>query len=397
MLTLLAMVATAVAGDDPLAAKIQSIEATLGGPVLLCVAGEQAEQATRRILRDLGREDLPVRRVPTMGDPEFEMSRALADGGFPCALRIAPIEGGFDLSLHGECDPSTGSLGPDESASMPATEPQGPVAGAAAHGDVSPAPDAPAVVSPEPSPTLTEGEWAAREARYQRDRLMLVDIPPDPLLPEGVTWEVIDGRGTSLSAHTLTTIAQDGELRLALERELQHSKTASRAMFLTGLGLAVLSPIPLLGVEPGAVSVNQDRAWSTAFLLAAGGLTMSLAQSPRKAARSRQQHPALYMDGDLAEDVVLLHNQQLYGSLALEQRPAEDPVDARAGGATTPKTDPSPPAPATAVETDGAAAPAEGIAPAPGTIPPTSAPVEPATTHAVPAATGGGEEDQSDR
>lgn len=326
MLTLLALVSTALAADDPLADEIRAIQADVGGQVLLCVAGEAAEQATRRTLRDLGQEDLPIVRVPTVGDVDAEMARALSEGGLPCALRIAPTDGGFDLSRHGECDAAGPAPGPD--APEPALLATRDAKARAEVAAPEPAAEAPAVV--------TEAEWATREARYQRERLMLVDLPPDPLLPEGVTWEVVDGRGSSLSARSLVTIAQDEDLGIALDRELDRSRIASKAMFWTGIGLALLSPVPLIGIEDGAISENQDRAWSSVFLLASGGLTLSLSRAPQKAARARQAHPALYLDGDMAEDVVVLHNHRLYGSLDLENRPpppeeAEDAGEAAEG------------------------------------------------------------------
>jgi hypothetical protein len=220
----------------------------------------------------------------------------------------------------------------------------------------------------EAEPTVpTEGEWAAREARYQRDRLMLVDLPPDPTLPTGVTWEVIDGRGASLSAHGLVAIAQDEDLVLELDRELKRSKRASKILFWTGVGLAALSPAPLIGVEGGAISANQDRAWSTVFLLASGALTVSLARAPRKAARSRQQHPALYLDGDMAEDVVVVHNHRLYGSLELDQRPPPPAEDAPQPDGDAPADAGAPAdadAPADAGAPADADAPADAVAPA---------------------------------
>ena len=402
MLTLLALASTAFAAGDPLADEIRMLQSELGGPMLLCVAGEDAEQVTRRTLRDIGQEDLPITRVPTAGDVEAEMQRALEAGGLACGLRIAPTDGGFDLTRHGACTGGTRGIDPvpDATPAVGAPDANAPAAASTEAG-----PDgAPLVAEAEPT-VPTEGEWAAREARYQRDRLMLVDLPPDPTLPTGVTWEVIDGRGASLSAHGLVAIAQDEDLVLELDRELKRSKRASKILFWTGVGLAALSPAPLIGVEGGAISANQDRAWSTVFLLASGALTVSLARAPRKAARSRQQHPALYLDGDMAEDVVVVHNHRLYGSLELDQRPPPPAEDA---------PQPDGDAPADAGAPADAVAPADAGAPAdegtegdgspeaigPATREPAASPTEGAANPTPPAEgapTTGGEGAASDR
>ena len=327
MLTLLALVSAAFAGDDALADEIRALQAELGGPVLLCVAGEAAEQATRRTLRDIGHEDLPITRVPTMGDVDAEMARALADSPVACALRIAPGDAGFAMRRFGVCAAGGGAPGtePDEAAIGGADVPAAPTAGAA------PGPPAPAG-EPAPAP-LTEGEWEAREARFKLDRLTLNDLPPSPTLPDDVSWEIVDGRGSSLSARSLATLAKADDIGRELDLELARSQRASKAMLWTGIGLALLSPAPLLGVEDGAISTNQDRAWSTVFLLATGALTASLSRAPRDAARARQLHPALYMDGDMAEDVVAVHNLNLHRGLELDRRPPP-PEDAPDAGET---------------------------------------------------------------
>ena len=79
MLTILALVPTALASTAPLADEIRSLQADVGNALMICVAGEDAEQATRETLREIGQEDVLVSRIPTAGDIEAEVGEGRGD------------------------------------------------------------------------------------------------------------------------------------------------------------------------------------------------------------------------------------------------------------------------------------------------------------------------------
>jgi hypothetical protein len=307
MLLLAAVSGVALAATDPVADAILAARERMRGPVLVCPAGPEAEKAVQHALRDHAHLDIPVRRIPTAGDISKETATALAASGLACALRVEAAGPTFAVVEVGQCE------GPARVVLAVAPDPD-----AAAGADADPA------AEDDPPEPVSEDEWITRQARYDRERLLVVDLPPDPARDPALTWEIVDGAGVSPSARRIAEIANDDDLVFRLEDELRRSRRASRAVLWTGIGLALISPAPLLGVESGAVQANQDRLWSSVFLLSSAGLTMALSGGPRKATRAHQEEPARYLDGDTAEDLATQWNRALWTSLDLDQRPLPD-------------------------------------------------------------------------
>jgi len=94
---------TMVATDD-LAVHLRRNSARILEPFIIGVEGEDTERAVRRALKG----DLPaaveIVRMPIIGDPEFEMERALAKAETRCGLYISPANRGvWTVSSHGDC------------------------------------------------------------------------------------------------------------------------------------------------------------------------------------------------------------------------------------------------------------------------------------------------------
>lgn len=315
MLLYWALGAAALAvGPEEIADAILTARDRVRGPVLVCPAGPDADKAVARALRDHGHLDIPVRRIPTAGDIDKETAAALAASGLQCALRVEPSDAGFDVVEHGTCD------GPAKVVLAVAPEPAPPTEDARepSRGGEDPPDEDP----PEP---VTADEWIARQARYDRERLLVVELPPDPARAPEVTWEMVDGAGARIPTRRLAEIGNDDELILDLDDELRRGRRASRAMMWTGIGLALISPTPLIGVESGAPQANQDRLWSSLFLLGGAGLTLALSSGPKKAAVARQEEPSRYLEAVAGEELAGSWNNALWASLELDQRPEPEP------------------------------------------------------------------------
>ena len=93
-----------VAGEQ-LPEELSAFQEGYGGPVLLAVAGPEAEKAAKRALRRLHDPPIVIEPVPLLGDELREMEIALQREGMACGLRLAPSRGdSWLLTEHGESD-----------------------------------------------------------------------------------------------------------------------------------------------------------------------------------------------------------------------------------------------------------------------------------------------------
>jgi hypothetical protein len=366
---------TALAADEPaaeLGATLLSRQEALHAPLLVCAAGAEAEERATKALRDHPGVDIQIVRVPTQGDTAAEVQRALTTAGLRCALRLtAAADGPFTLDSFGDCSPS------------PA---EGEAAVALA-------------------PVVDAAAWKEREARYQIEKLQIVDRKPDPQSFDQSRWLVANGAGATVSGRRLAELTRDEETLARMRAESAAAAKKSTIIRWTGIGLLALSPAPLLFMKSGAVDQNRDKGMTTLVLAGMGGITLGLSPYPRKAVVSAQAQASRYYKVSTAEELTAAHNQALYNrlELGLAPKPAADsgqitvimpgmpapeaaPATTPAAPTAAPEAAPAVPSPATptapAPVVPAPAAPAP-VAPAPAPAAP--APVAPAPAPAAPA------------
>jgi hypothetical protein len=357
--TLLVTGALAVDGDDELAKRLLAIREGARDTVLVAASGAEAERTVVRVLKPAGEADFELTRIPTVGDLDRESWAALERAGLKCGARVAlGADEAWSITPFGDCAPPTGAATVD-----------GPAVHTRAPGAVS-------ARSPE--------QWAQIDQRYNQRRLEVDEVTHRMGLPEGIDWRVLDGRGVPVTARRLADLAGDSDLTLRLDQEQRDSFKRSRWISWTGVALLVAAPLPLLGVESGAVQSNQDRLFSALFLAGAGGVTIAVAPQTRKGALARQQHPAWYYDEEDGDDVIVDYNRRLYAELGLDERPREAPPQAVEISASAPAPDADSSAPgagAVVLPDDPTQAPAEGAA-----VEPAQAPAEEAAVETTPGA-----------
>jgi TM2 domain-containing membrane protein YozV len=104
MLVLLASASATQLGKGQLEDHLRTTSARLGEPYLVGAVGEKVERAVRRALDAAPGVHVDLTRMPTIGDADAEMARALAEAGLRCGLYIAESSsGGWSVTNHGDC------------------------------------------------------------------------------------------------------------------------------------------------------------------------------------------------------------------------------------------------------------------------------------------------------
>ncbi len=89
----------ATVSTDNLESKLRVLSNRVGEPVLVGAVGAGAEKAASRCD---GQHQIV--RVPSVGDPEAEMARALSRAGLRCGVRLEELSGrSWKLETYGEC------------------------------------------------------------------------------------------------------------------------------------------------------------------------------------------------------------------------------------------------------------------------------------------------------
>ena len=395
---LLAHVAWAGATPEELSARVSALYAELARPICLAVAGPEVERAVERAIPPELKGSVQVVRIPSVGNLPAEGARALRETGLPCGLRISDsAEGGWLIAQIGLCTPvgqaadaaapeSAPVVGPLPSLAV-LTPPEPPAQDPPSTGaEATTTPSRTVVLAPPPvAPTgpqdaalpagPAEEPRELRIARYNAERLQIRELDPTEA-PEGVRWEVSDGRSQPLDARALATLGDEREVLARLDRESRHARRNRRILFWSGIGLMALSPIPLTGLESGLPSRSEDRIFTSLFLAGTGGLMVGTAPLVQRGVLDRQRWAASYLTPTLADEIVTAHNFALYKRLGLEEPqpgpttgPGPEPAPPKAAliGVGRPETPPD------ATDPTGPVAPEE-ISPAPSAEDPLPSP-----------------------
>jgi hypothetical protein len=103
-LVLIASASAAQLGRGQLEDHLRTTHARLQEPFLVGAEGEKVERAVRKALGSAPGVKAELMRMPTIGDTDAEMARAMASHDMRCGLFISASDtGGWSVTKHGDC------------------------------------------------------------------------------------------------------------------------------------------------------------------------------------------------------------------------------------------------------------------------------------------------------
>lgn len=271
--------------------QLRQLQERVGGPIALAAAGPEARDFARRATRLGGGEDVVLRQVSPLADPQAELALSQQITGMRCVAWLQRGgAGGFELSARGDCSPGAAQV---EQAGGP--------------------------------PTLL--------------RL----VPKSGDLP----YVLVDEAGKRVDTWRFASLSRDDELRDRLVDERRSRRLGARVLELGGATLLAGAVVPLALSFSEEGSRAEDRLATAGFMALSGGFLVVGARFDRRGLDARQAEPGRYVRQDDALDAVDQWNQRALQARQPAPPPAAEP-------APPPPAEPAPP-PAAAPESAGEA------------------------------------------
>lgn len=322
-----------------------------GNTVLVGVAGPEAAKALEKLQSEHGDLAIKVITVPTLGDAEAEMSRALGAAALTCGVRVMldPTDNSWGMTTHGACDEAE-------------EKPRVAVGG----------------LSYEQKVAALASYRAKALERERPDTRITTNPMVTGNASTSIPWQVVDGSGNVLTTRAFAESLKDqstldelaADARAARKRRTILSVLGPLAIA-GGAGLALGAQPFDLTVSPVGSAAHKGQAFTQDFLtvgasaLIAGGLGslgLGLVQVPLADQKAAKVHK--YYSSSEADKRIETHNGDALFSLGLSTSDLRNPPVPPAPPVTSVGGTSAPAAPAADPATP-AATPATTTPPAP--------------------------------
>jgi hypothetical protein len=118
------------------------------------------------------------------------------------------------------------------------------------------------------------------------------------------SWRVYDHKNNMVDIHSFSKVCNDYTLQARLEQELVTTERSTKILKWTSTSLAIASIFPLKNEEAGFTAAEEDRLWTSVFLLATAAMVYSSQKIPNSMLSTKQSEVSNYYTKQEAQLII---------------------------------------------------------------------------------------------